>query len=125
MARYAYAPLSVDESQSSSNNRRRSASTSRNEGKVNERMPTFVGLCILIAITFVLSRSGGNTIGAGNNVGGTGSVNSPVNVDVPSVPAAVGGEVSWLPASVGLSVWIVSSLAAGGLLRTKKTKVHK
>eukprot|EP00956_Cyclotella_meneghiniana_P031075 scaffold80547_cov38-Cyclotella_meneghiniana.AAC.1 len=71
MARYAYAPLSVDEggvSTRSHNNNNR-----KDDEKVSERMFTFIGLCILIAITFVLSRS--------NGAGGVGSVNGAVGVN--------------------------------------------
>lgn len=65
MARYAYAPLSVEEG--SSSNRRRPHDEADRSAKVQERMPMFVGLCILVAITFVLSR------GQAGAVGGVGS----------------------------------------------------
>jgi len=48
MAKYAYAPLSVDES-------KRKADS---EDTVNERMPMCVGVCVLVAIVYVLSRTG-------------------------------------------------------------------
>jgi hypothetical protein len=45
-------------------------------------MPTFVGLCILIAITFVLSRSGGNVVGERGNAVSPNSENvNRVNVE--------------------------------------------
>jgi len=48
MAKYAYAPLSVDE------NRRKA----NGDDSVNERMPMCVGVCVLVAIVYVLSRTG-------------------------------------------------------------------
>ena len=56
MAKYAYAPLSVDE-------RKRKphgaiSDQERDDNLVNERMPMCVGVCVLLAIVFVLSRTG-------------------------------------------------------------------
>ncbi|KAI2502520.1 PUA-like domain [Fragilaria crotonensis] len=55
MAKYAYAPLSIDE------NRRKASSGSSNDNNdhlVQERMPMCVGICVLLAIVYVLSRTG-------------------------------------------------------------------
>mmetsp|Transcript_32281 Transcript_32281/g.39632 ORF Transcript_32281/g.39632 Transcript_32281/m.39632 type:complete len:1156 (+) Transcript_32281:158-3625(+) len=56
MPKYAYAPLSVDE-------RRRKphdnvSDQERDESLLNERMPMCVGICVLLAIVYVLSRAG-------------------------------------------------------------------
>mmetsp|Transcript_11924 Transcript_11924/g.24328 ORF Transcript_11924/g.24328 Transcript_11924/m.24328 type:complete len:1101 (-) Transcript_11924:370-3672(-) len=96
MARYAYAPLSVDEGRS----RRlphEAAAESERAAKVNERMPMFVGLCVLVAITFVLSRSpqaanAGGAAGApsGGNVSHAATVpegTAPVAAPTYTVPA--------------------------------------
>lgn len=56
MARYAYAPLSVEEGRGRRLPHSAAAEAERS-AKVNERMPSFVGLCVLVAIAFVLSRS--------------------------------------------------------------------
>eukprot|EP00568_Trieres_chinensis_P007057 CAMPEP_0183309006 /NCGR_PEP_ID=MMETSP0160_2-20130417/23444_1 /TAXON_ID=2839 ORGANISM="Odontella Sinensis, Strain Grunow 1884" /NCGR_SAMPLE_ID=MMETSP0160_2 /ASSEMBLY_ACC=CAM_ASM_000250 /LENGTH=68 /DNA_ID=CAMNT_0025472939 /DNA_START=36 /DNA_END=238 /DNA_ORIENTATION=- len=68
MAKYAYAPLSVDD------NRAGSGSTSSyhdavqrrrdDDNLVNERMPMCVGVCVLLAIVYVLSRTGGDAAAA-------------------------------------------------------------
>jgi len=55
MAKYAYAPLSVDE-------RRRKphgeiSDQERDDNLVNQRMPMCVGVCVLLAIVYVLSRT--------------------------------------------------------------------
>ena len=81
MARYAYAPLSVEE-QRRSRLPHGAAAESERAAKVNERMPMFVGLCILVAITFVLSRSP-QAAQAGNAVAGNAS---SVVSNVASVP---------------------------------------
>jgi len=56
MAKYAYAPLSVEQQ------RQRGRSSSNNaedeDHLVQERMPMCVGICVLLAIVFVLSRTG-------------------------------------------------------------------
>ncbi|KAL7468904.1 hypothetical protein ACHAXS_010097 [Conticribra weissflogii] len=90
MARYAYAPLSVDEGRS----RRlphEAAAESERAAKVNERMPMFVGLCVLVAITFVLSRSpqAANAGGAANvaSVSG-GNVSNAASVPEGTAPVA-------------------------------------
>eukprot|EP00578_Thalassiosira_sp_NH16_P021144 CAMPEP_0181093960 /NCGR_PEP_ID=MMETSP1071-20121207/9729_1 /TAXON_ID=35127 /ORGANISM="Thalassiosira sp., Strain NH16" /LENGTH=1114 /DNA_ID=CAMNT_0023176239 /DNA_START=63 /DNA_END=3407 /DNA_ORIENTATION=- len=60
MARYAYAPLSVEEGRGGGGRRslpHDAAAEADRSAKVNERMPMFVGMCVLVAITFVLSRS--------------------------------------------------------------------
>lgn len=57
MAKYAYAPLSVDERK-----RKPHGSYSeqeRDDNLVNERMPMCVGVCVLLAIVYVLSRTAG------------------------------------------------------------------
>jgi len=57
MAKYAYAPLEVDE-----NRRNRPhaavADAEHDENLVHERMPMCVGVCVLLAIVYVLSRTG-------------------------------------------------------------------
>uniref|UniRef100_A0A7S4EGN4 Uncharacterized protein n=1 Tax=Pseudo-nitzschia australis TaxID=44445 RepID=A0A7S4EGN4_9STRA len=65
MAKYAYAPLSIEEQR-----RRASAgyypnggggTTTDDEDKlIQERMPMCVGICVLLAIVYVLSRTGVN-----------------------------------------------------------------
>jgi len=57
MAKYAYAPLEVDESR---RNRPHAAAADaeRDENLVHERMPMCVGVCVLLAIVYVLSRTG-------------------------------------------------------------------
>mmetsp|Transcript_33174 Transcript_33174/g.48648 ORF Transcript_33174/g.48648 Transcript_33174/m.48648 type:complete len:1079 (-) Transcript_33174:147-3383(-) len=57
MAKYAYSPLSVDESQRKPH---RSSHSDDNDNLVNERMPMCVGVCVLLAIVYVLSRTGGD-----------------------------------------------------------------
>uniref|UniRef100_A0A7S1FVZ2 Inorganic diphosphatase n=1 Tax=Corethron hystrix TaxID=216773 RepID=A0A7S1FVZ2_9STRA len=63
MPRYAYAPLSVEESG------RRSKRTTSADELVHQRMPMCAGICVLLAIVYVLSRTGGDhhlaLIGAG------------------------------------------------------------
>lgn len=59
MAKYAYAPLSVDERK-----RKPHGSVSdqeRDDSLVNERMPMCVGVCVLLAIVYVLSRTAGGS----------------------------------------------------------------
>jgi len=64
MAKYAYAPLNVED-----NPRRRStryhdqaAENENSDRIVNERMPMCVGVCVLLAIVYVLSRTGEGAI---------------------------------------------------------------
>lgn len=78
MARYAYAPLSVDEGGSSSSNNNHNR---KSDDKVSERMFAFIGLCILIAITFVLSRSDGSASSPRAAVDG-GNDGSPASASV-------------------------------------------
>jgi len=61
MAKYAYAPLSVDPARrNTSNNMANPEDNNRGENDfVQERMPLCVGMCVLLAIVFVLSRSAG------------------------------------------------------------------
>jgi len=61
MAKYAYAPLSVDPARrNTSNNTANPEDNNRGENDfVQERMPLCVGMCVLLAIVFVLSRSAG------------------------------------------------------------------
>ena len=58
--------------------------------KVNERMPMFVGICVLVAITFVLSRSpqSGNAVVGADAGGNAGGVAASVNT-VPEGTATV------------------------------------
>mmetsp|Transcript_20493 Transcript_20493/g.30461 ORF Transcript_20493/g.30461 Transcript_20493/m.30461 type:complete len:1084 (-) Transcript_20493:151-3402(-) len=85
MAKYAYAPLSVDE-----NRRRPHGDISNNERDdylVHERMPMCVGMCVLLAIVYVLSRTGDahmdpHTVRAG---GGNTAANMP-NVVTQEIP---------------------------------------
>lgn len=59
MAKYAYAPLSVEESgRRGSKNPHHDATENERQDKVNERMPMCVGICVLLAIVYVLSRTG-------------------------------------------------------------------
>lgn len=67
MAKYAYAPLSIDERRrqeggggyfAGANNGGGSGGNSNNDNLVHERMPLCVGVCVLLAIVFVLSRTG-------------------------------------------------------------------
>eukprot|EP00547_Thalassionema_nitzschioides_P003051 CAMPEP_0194207818 /NCGR_PEP_ID=MMETSP0156-20130528/6458_1 /TAXON_ID=33649 /ORGANISM="Thalassionema nitzschioides, Strain L26-B" /LENGTH=1152 /DNA_ID=CAMNT_0038934675 /DNA_START=73 /DNA_END=3531 /DNA_ORIENTATION=+ len=63
MAKYSYAPLSVDKKDDTTT----TTSNNNNDDFVQERMPMCVGICVLLAIVFVLSKSGSdvtNTIRA-------------------------------------------------------------
>jgi len=76
MAKYAYAPLSVEDGVG----RRRNSNQSRfaqqqmddeeSDRVVNERMPMCVGVCVLMAIVYVLSRSGAAQSQSSNGNGG-------------------------------------------------------
>ncbi|KAL7539751.1 hypothetical protein ACHAXR_009573 [Thalassiosira sp. AJA248-18] len=104
MARYAYAPLSVEEGRGGSRLPHSASAEAERASKVNERMPMFVGICVLVAITFVLSRSpqagvpaapGGAVVGGGGNAAvgvasvpeGTATVSSPSHASAPVVVA--------------------------------------
>lgn len=65
MAKYAYAPLSVDEDSRGRRNRRSHHDRDGEDQLVNERMPMCVGICVLLAIVFVLSRTGEGAAGGG------------------------------------------------------------
>ncbi|KAL7571258.1 hypothetical protein ACA910_008913 [Epithemia clementina (nom. ined.)] len=61
MAKYAYAPLSIDEDRRRrdlASNDVSSGGTGNGDYLVHERMPLCVGFCVLLAIVFVLSRTG-------------------------------------------------------------------
>ena len=96
MARYAYAPLSVDEGGVSST-RSHNNNNRKDDEKVSERMFTFIGLCILIAITFVLSRSNG--AGGVGSVNGAVGVNGGANANVKQLPLDTAGAASSAAAS--------------------------
>lgn len=106
MARYAYAPLSVEEGRGGRSLPHGAAAEAERAAKVNERMPMFMGMCVLIAITFVLSRSpqANNAVGGGGGgsnaaavVGGAGS--SAATVPEGTAPVA-GGSSSSVASSV-------------------------
>eukprot|EP00592_Proboscia_alata_P022521 CAMPEP_0194424354 /NCGR_PEP_ID=MMETSP0176-20130528/23623_1 /TAXON_ID=216777 /ORGANISM="Proboscia alata, Strain PI-D3" /LENGTH=1098 /DNA_ID=CAMNT_0039234061 /DNA_START=232 /DNA_END=3525 /DNA_ORIENTATION=+ len=85
MAKYMYAPVSADE------NRKRGLAAhatatrdSENDEKLNERMPMCIGVCVLLAIVYVLSRTGAPEEG-GLPVGPPGAVKGAVSA-VNSVP---------------------------------------
>lgn len=61
MARYAYAPLNVEDNprRRSTRYHQQSAEDEEADQIVNERMPMCVGVCVLLAIVYVLSRTGG------------------------------------------------------------------
>lgn len=99
MARYAYAPLSVEEGRGTGRRLpHEAAAEAERAAKVADRMPMFVGICVLVAITFVLSRSpqaqGGGTAVTGSG----GNVNAAVGgagvATVPEGTATVGGSSS-------------------------------
>jgi len=56
MAKYAYAPLSIDENRSNNGKNGHSGGPSESDNLVHERMPMCVGICVLLAIVFVLSH---------------------------------------------------------------------
>jgi len=56
-AKYAYAPLNVDE-RGRKNPHGLAAEHERDDNLVNERMPMCVGMCVLHAIVYVISRTG-------------------------------------------------------------------
>jgi len=58
MAKYAYAPLSIDENDRRPHHQRSSSQDGGHDDLVNQRMPMCIGVCILVAIVFVLSRTG-------------------------------------------------------------------
>uniref|UniRef100_A0A7S4HZ83 Inorganic diphosphatase n=1 Tax=Odontella aurita TaxID=265563 RepID=A0A7S4HZ83_9STRA len=65
MAKYAYAPLSVEDNPRSRRGggnlpHSDAANRERDDNLVNERMPMCVGVCVLLAIVYVLSRTGGD-----------------------------------------------------------------
>jgi len=57
--KYAYAPVSLDES-GGKKQHHRAAEQEQDDALVNERMPMCVGMCVLLAIVYVLSRTGGD-----------------------------------------------------------------
>ena len=63
MARYAYAPLSIGDRRHPHDQHDGGGGGGRGghndeDQLVNERMPMCVGICVLLAIVFVLSRTG-------------------------------------------------------------------
>jgi 3'-phosphoadenosine 5'-phosphosulfate synthase len=61
MAKYAYAPLSIDENNRRAGRAGRDPSlptSATSDHLVQERMPLCVGVCVLLAIVYVLSRTG-------------------------------------------------------------------
>jgi len=70
MAKYAYAPLSVDQQRRGDDGGGSGGNKGRSEDDfVQERMPMCVGICVLLAIVFVLSRTGESSdIMANHNV---------------------------------------------------------
>ena len=74
MARYAYAPLSIGDRRHPHDQHDGGGGGGRGghndeDQLVNERMPMCVGICVLLAIVFVLSRTGdaGPAVGVGGN----------------------------------------------------------
>jgi 3'-phosphoadenosine 5'-phosphosulfate synthase len=94
MAKYAYAPLSIDDSGTSrrnnNNNTQSGYDHNNNNGDgdhlVQERMPLCVGFCVLLAIVFVLSRTGDQD--AYTVTGGTPGNVRPVTTAPHVVPVA-------------------------------------
>ena len=76
MARYAYAPLSIGDRRHPHDQHDGGGGSHRADHEdhlVNERMPMCVGICVLLAIVFVLSRNGdagqpGGGLGGSHNV---------------------------------------------------------
>jgi len=101
MAKYAYAPLSVEDNPRSRRLPHADVQDrERDDNLVNERMPMCVGVCVLLAIVYVLSRSGGEGVAvntaAVSTVHPTGAQQHP-NVrsgDVTPPSAAIGGVAS-------------------------------
>jgi len=73
MAKYAYAPVSVDKK---GRRPHEEASERERDDMVNQRMPMCVGVCVLLAIVYVLSRS--NAVPMEEGGIRTGSMKSPV-----------------------------------------------
>mmetsp|Transcript_23676 Transcript_23676/g.51131 ORF Transcript_23676/g.51131 Transcript_23676/m.51131 type:complete len:1114 (-) Transcript_23676:140-3481(-) len=99
MARYAYAPLSAEEGRGTGRRLpHEAAAEAERAANVADRMPMFGGICVLVAITFVLSRSpqaqgGGNAvIGSGGN--GNAAIGGAGVATVPEGTATVGGSSS-------------------------------
>lgn len=115
MAKYAYAPLSVEDNP---RNRRGNLPHSdvhdreRDDNLVNERMPMCVGVCVLLAIVYVLSRTGGDGVAnaaaqtPGAPAGATPSSASPhgnVRTDANLPPVVKTGAPETAPISSGAS----------------------
>mmetsp|Transcript_33349 Transcript_33349/g.70086 ORF Transcript_33349/g.70086 Transcript_33349/m.70086 type:complete len:1114 (+) Transcript_33349:118-3459(+) len=99
MARYAYAPLSAEEGRGTGRRLpHEAAAEAERAANVADRMPMFGGICVLVAITFVLSRSpqaqgGGNAvIGSGGN--GNAAIGGAGVATVPEGTATVDGTLS-------------------------------
>lgn len=80
MAKYAYAPLSVDESRRKPHGA--AADRDRDDKLVNERMPMCVGICVLLAIVYVLSRTNGADVP-------NPALNTPATPQSPDVSSSV------------------------------------
>mmetsp|Transcript_18511 Transcript_18511/g.26054 ORF Transcript_18511/g.26054 Transcript_18511/m.26054 type:complete len:1092 (+) Transcript_18511:37-3312(+) len=116
MAKYAYAPLSVDE-----NTRRKGKSphdvaseNERDDNLVNERMPMCVGICVLLAIVYVLSRTGG-----GNVVATTGPPPLPDDPNLRSATVPIPVVTSEIPTIDSTTTSTTSSSTASSSLVTK------
>lgn len=96
MAKYAYAPLSVDEQRRKPHGS--DSERDRDQQLMNERMPMCVGICVLLAIVFVLSRTGGGggvpvPVPRDNNGGAT----APASVHTVDAPASVSAVDTGVP----------------------------
>ena len=148
MARYAYAPLSVvspvfascrefnfrfslptfplndssipkqEEGRGSRRLPHEAAAEAERAAKVNERMPMFVGLCILVAITFVLSRSPpGQSVATSSTGVSGGNVSVSAAASIPEGTATVRGSPqasSVVASSPTYSTVPEADVAAGG-----------
>lgn len=61
MPKYAYAPVAVNEKRRKPHEE--VSDEQRDSSLLNERMPMCVGICVLLAIVYVLSRTGGPVVG--------------------------------------------------------------
>eukprot|EP00934_Nitzschia_sp_Nitz4_P008238 Nitzschia sp. Nitz4//scaffold367_size14546//1542//5103//NITZ4_008924-RA/size14546-snap-gene-0.3-mRNA-1//1//CDS//3329549321//8228//frame0 len=79
MAKYAYAPLSIDQQQ-----RRNGGGNADDEDNLmQERLPMCVGICVLLAIVFVLSRTGDPDVLLDKTSNVRASPSSTINAAVP------------------------------------------
>eukprot|EP00542_Grammatophora_oceanica_P020344 CAMPEP_0194037038 /NCGR_PEP_ID=MMETSP0009_2-20130614/9392_1 /TAXON_ID=210454 /ORGANISM="Grammatophora oceanica, Strain CCMP 410" /LENGTH=1164 /DNA_ID=CAMNT_0038679029 /DNA_START=54 /DNA_END=3548 /DNA_ORIENTATION=+ len=89
MAKYSYAPLSIDETRRKA--QQQGGSGGSDDHMVQERMPMCVGICVLLAIVYVLSRTGErDAIMDSHNVRSVPPpVPAPVDSAIPAGTAAV------------------------------------